>query len=272
MSNKKSKVVLVDWGVLLFRAIFVWRMNRAIPMSYTALNIMLSCLADVGVTLDDLVVIAVDGRDSWRKKIDSNYKANRKEFREGFVDVDWENKFAESAALLDNIEGATPFYTIQISHLEADDIIATAVRYYQPQECVIISSDKDYEQLAAYKHVKIYSERSHHYKIIANPYKILAQKIRKEPADNLTTEVTNEEEYKKRELVVSLLSLPPNIEQEVHAALKTITGTKTFEIDTLCYHSLVDRLRTLFESEPRVKYGKEKKVKRKRRVKKQEAR
>lgn len=251
---KKPKVVLIDWGVFLFRAVYASRMNKAVPPTYTALSMIIGCLKLVGLDPDDLVIVAVDGRNSWRKDVDPEYKANRKDIRDKATDIDWSAQFLQFDALIDNLKQATPFYPIRIHRLEADDIIAVAVRYFKDRECIIISCDSDYEQLIAYPNVKVFSDRSKKYKHVPNPYKTLAKKMEKEVSDNLTSPIVTEEDYKRREKIVSLLELPAEVEEAARLQLVQVTGEKEYNLLALKFGGIRKRFMDIYNSKNIVSY------------------
>ena len=76
-----SKLVIVDWGNVIHKAIFAFRNNSQVPVSYTILRMIIGYLKRIGVTLEDKIICAED-YGSWRKDIDKNYKAQRKDYRE----------------------------------------------------------------------------------------------------------------------------------------------------------------------------------------------
>lgn len=262
----KEKIIFIDWGIFLFRAIFAWRNNKEIPATYTCLNIILSHLKKIGISPLDKIIIAVDSKEgSWRKEILKEYKANRKEFRESFTDIDWEKMYADFKDLLSNLNESTPFNIIEISKLEADDIIAVGCQYFKDNECIIVSYDKDYEQLLVYDNVKIFSPhpmaRKCPYKILSldrekekqKAYSILASKINKETSDNLNTQVTNETEFDNRNLTINLLELPNFVKETVENILKNMSY-KNYQLENLKYKTLQDRFMQIYNSDKIISY------------------
>jgi 5'-3' exonuclease len=217
----------------MFKSIFVWEKNRAIPPTYTTLSMILACLKAIGCHPDDLIILALDSpKGSWRRDIDSAYKANRKENREKH-DIDWDLAFSLFKDFIRQLEVSTPFVKIEIDRLEADDIISAGCRFYKDREVIIISSDSDYEQLAEYSHVKILTPKNKHYKIIKNPSSILAKKIKKETTDNLVSEILTEEDYIRREKIVTLLNLPEDVENKVIEILSRTEQNPQYDLDKL---------------------------------------
>jgi len=226
---------------------------------------IVSCLKKVGVTPNTKIIIAVDSKKgNWRKQLDPNYKSNRKEAREKH-DFDWNLWFRKYSYLVNNIEESTPFYTVEIENLEADDIIAVGCKLYKENECVVISSDQDYEQLVALGNVKIFSPVTKQYKNVKNPYAILSKKIEKEVSDNLITPISNEEEYNVRNTLVNLIDLPEWVNTLVTEKL-SILPEKDFDTNLLLFKSMREKVKQIYNSNNIVDY--EKSINRKKRRKK----
>jgi hypothetical protein len=230
----------------MFRAIYGWKNNQAIPPTYICLVSIISNLKRVGLTPNDRVIIAVDSpKGSWRKEIDSNYKANRKEKREK-EDINWKEVFSAFSTLIEQLETCTPFHVIIIDKMEADDIIAYGCKKIKNSDHVIISTDSDYEQLYIFPNVKIFSPKSKKYKIVKNPYSLLLQKIKKETADNLISPILSKEDYEKRKKIVSLIKLPEEIEQIISPHLEFLPD-KDWDIDNLPFETLRERFINIYD-------------------------
>jgi hypothetical protein len=100
--------------------------------------------------------------------------------------------------------------------------MAYATKYFPDKEVVLVTYDKDMEQLMARPNVKIFSPLSKKYKVDINPCKVLAEKIVQEKSDNLTNPVLNEEDYDRRNLLVNLLELPEFIEQKLEPRFRNL--------------------------------------------------
>jgi hypothetical protein len=218
----KGKIIILDWGIFLFRGIFSWRMNREIPVEYTVCNMLLANLLKVGVNPEDTIMLATDFGRSWRKDFDVQYKADRKEKREAFHDINWDIMFEKMNNLLVKLDVATNWHVLKEERIECDDWMAYATKYFPDKEIVLVTYDKDMEMLLARPNVKIFSPLSKKYKIGINPHKVLAEKIEIEKSDNLTNPVLNEEDYDRRNLLVNLLELPEFIEQKLEPRFKNL--------------------------------------------------
>lgn len=255
LMENKSKVILIDAGYLIHKSIY--QRNRMlmikqnlldegkeleaskifiVPSTYTFMVSMISSLKKIGVDKDDKVIIAVDGRHNWRKDFDKNYKATRSDARAKATFVNWTKEFERMNGLLELINSSTPFFIVKAEGLEADDWISEACRFYKGRGVIIISVDSDFDQLLTYDNVKIFSN---HPKRKNNPYKILSldrekerklaykslmRKVRKETADNLISEVANEQDYDTRLKLVTLLSLPTFVSTKIRNVLKNLDG------------------------------------------------
>ena len=282
----KQKVICLDWGILSHRGIFAYNAGLkrkednpnevVMPSTYNTLAMMFSALRRIGVDadVDDQVLICVDSyTGNWRKKVDPSYKGGRKEAREKAL-VNWKEEFAKMNDLLEKLDVGTPFHIIKIQDLECDDIIAETCRYFKDKEVVIVSYDKDFEQLLSLDNVKIFSThpsaKKKPYKIlnldrekeIALAFKSLATKIEKEASDNLVTENITERDFDIREMIVSLLSLPEFVKSPIIEELKKIENTeKEFDASVLPYNKIMkDRFYSIFKEDKIITYEKCRKI------------
>jgi len=237
----------------MFRAIFASYKNTQskIPATYTTMSMILACLKELKASADDKIIIAIDSKKgSWRKEYDKDYKSNRKAKRQEF-DIDWDYWFKQYNNLKENLRENTTFYIAEVDKLEADDIIAYAVRYYKPSPCVIVSTDSDYEQLACYDNVKVFSPVSKKFKVVKNPYGLLAKKIEIERTDNLMSPVLTEADYNLRKMLVDLTTLPEFVEEKVKKELDNLQNNDIINYDRLKFQSLHKRFIQLFDKPKR---------------------
>jgi 5'-3' exonuclease len=107
------------------------------------------------------VVIACDGKNSWRKRLFPLYKANRKKDREA-SDFDWPKIYEVLNKIRDELRDYFPYVVIHFEGAEADDLIGTLVMKYGQQlntndeKLIIVSGDKDFIQLHQYANVVQY--------------------------------------------------------------------------------------------------------------------
>lgn len=102
------------------------------------------------------VIIAVDGKNYWRKKIFEDYKAHRKDKRDKDV-FPWGKYYDYMDEFTADIKKSFPFKIIRINWVEADDIIGVLSRMLPAKgSSVIVTSDKDYVQLLKHDGVSLY--------------------------------------------------------------------------------------------------------------------
>ena len=103
------------------------------------------------------MVLCSDAGDPWRRDIFPHYKYSRKKGREE-SSFDWDNIFNIITNIKNEIKENFPYVVMYEAKCEADDIIATLVKYYhQHEDIMIVSGDKDFIQLQQYKNVKQYA-------------------------------------------------------------------------------------------------------------------
>ncbi|MHA1789173.1 MAG: hypothetical protein ACTSXT_08095 [Candidatus Helarchaeota archaeon] len=232
----KSKIIVIDCGVLTHKAIFSYgSVQKKImegkipektflpPVSYTFFQMLIGSLKRIGVDKEDIIILAQDKTNSWRKFFYSEYKAQRKDFRDSHEHIDWDKHYTNIDKLLNQIDEATNWHIVWLPNcwngadlflskegqkllneadvqknfdrmygIEADDIIAVASKYYFDREVIFISIDADLDQLSIRENTKFFTLTQKYrggtgvYKIIDNGYKILAKKIEKgDISDNI---------------------------------------------------------------------------------------
>jgi hypothetical protein len=130
------------------------------------------------------------------------------------------------------------------------------VRANQDKEIIIISADSDFEQLFYFKNVKIYSPHAKikNFKVpLKDPLAFLCKKIEREAADDLTSKITTQKEYEDRKLIVTLLTLPEEVDKKVKRELTKIYQ-KRFDFEKLGYPSLHHRIKTLYKQDKKLDY------------------
>ena len=103
------------------------------------------------------MVVCNDGNDYWRKKFFPYYKQNRRKQQEAKKE-EWKEVFKILDKIRDEIKEYFPYPSIRIQGAEADDIIYVLSKaYHQSQRILILSNDKDFQQLQIFSNVKQYS-------------------------------------------------------------------------------------------------------------------
>ena len=109
------------------------------------------------------MVICTDYLSSWRKVAFPFYKAHRKVQREKQQKeggMDWKALFEIIARITDELKTHFPYKVIQIPHAEGDDVIAVLAKHANnclKEPSLIVSSDKDFNQLYKYKKIRQFS-------------------------------------------------------------------------------------------------------------------
>ena len=101
----------------------------------------------IGTKFNELPVLALDSRVGyWRRDVFPHYKASRKKGRDS-SSFDYDKFFANLNIITEEFKHFMPFVVLQIDKIEADDIIAVLSRYVRSENHIILSEDKDLQQL-----------------------------------------------------------------------------------------------------------------------------
>jgi len=145
-----KQYILVDAANMFFRARHVVRGEDAetkVGMSY---HIMFNSINKVWRDFKGShVVVCLEGR-SWRKDVDTSYKANRTAARMALSpkEAEEEKLFWQAFdELKDYLMSKSNCTVLQHPRCEADDFIARFIQNHPEDEHVIVSSDSDFYQL-----------------------------------------------------------------------------------------------------------------------------
>lgn len=156
-------------------------------------HMILNCLRSYNLKYRkeyETMIIATDST-SWRKEYFPYYKANRKKAREQ-SQHDWENIFEIMNKIRDEIKEFTPYPVIHITGAEADDIIASLIKYCHNENCLILSGDKDFKQLHSYR-IKQYDPTRKKWLVVDNPSDFLLEHIiRGDSGDGIPNVLSND--------------------------------------------------------------------------------
>lgn len=133
------------------------------------------------------LVICCDGSDNWRRGYYEYYKANRKTTREK-SEFDWNELFRILHIIRRELDEYFPYKVLHLDGAEADDIISALTIYTsenkvlngvfeEPESILILSSDKDFQQLQKYENVKQYSPLKKKFIKTSNPIHFLKEHI-----------------------------------------------------------------------------------------------
>lgn len=128
------------------------------------------------------LVIACDATSNWRKQFFPYYKANRKKNRQD-SGLDWNEIFRVLNTVREELAEFFPYPTVRVEHAEADDVIATLCHEHGRQlggaPILILSGDKDFQQLQKYANVKQYDPVRKRYIRCNEPQRFLIEHILK---------------------------------------------------------------------------------------------
>ena len=103
------------------------------------------------------IVLCTDAANPWRRDFFPLYKANRKKTREA-DDKDWKLIFDTLHKVKMEIKENFPYKYMYVPECEADDIIAVLVKHApEGEDILIVSGDKDFQQLHKFDNVRQWS-------------------------------------------------------------------------------------------------------------------
>ena len=101
------------------------------------------------------IVLCTDAGNPWRRDFFPLYKAGRKKARDN-DDNDWKLIFDTLHEVKMEIKENFPYKYMYVENCEADDIIAILTKYAE-EDVMIVSGDKDFQQLQKYDYVEQWS-------------------------------------------------------------------------------------------------------------------
>ena len=121
------------------------------------------------------VILAVDDKNCWRKKVYPEYKAHRKDKKDNDI-FPWDEYQIYINSFLEDIKATFPFMVIQVSYSEADDVIGVLAKHI-PSDKVVVTADSDYIQLMSIPKLKLFNPLKDKFVINDNPKMSLMVKI-----------------------------------------------------------------------------------------------
>ena len=207
------------------------------------------------------LVICDDAGDAWRKEVFPYYKASRKKTRET-DGHDWGKIFDAMNKIRKEVRENFPYKVMWVERCEADDIIATLCMNFNVKEKIlIVSSDKDFQQLQRYMNVKQYSPIHKNFIYCENPQNFLKEHIlRGDTSDGIPNVLSDDDTFVvegKRQKPLSQKKLELIIEN-IPEYLR-INYNRNQKLVDLSYipKEYTERILKEYEVEPKVK-GKEK--------------
>ena len=159
--KRSDKIILIDNNQIILSSIFTAAKTAQSEDDYgfirhLVLNTYRKYLSKFRRDYGELV-ICNDSKNVWRKDFFPQYKKNRSE-RQKKSKFDWGKIFNELHTIREEMKDVFPYRFVQVERAEADDIIAViAKNFHHKEKIMIVSSDKDFQQLQRYPNVEQYS-------------------------------------------------------------------------------------------------------------------
>jgi len=123
------------------------------------------------------LVICHDATGCWRKDFFPEYKQNRKK-QQKKSPYDWNEIHSIMDVIREEVKSVFPYKNIRIHKTEADDVIAVLCKnYHSTEKIIIISSDKDFQQLQIFPNIKQYSPIQKKFIDCQNPKQFLLDHV-----------------------------------------------------------------------------------------------
>ena len=138
------------------------------------------------------ITLCTDAPHTWRKTFYPLYKANRKKGRDA-SDLDWGMLFSTLDKVKQEIKENFPYRYMYVEACEADDIIAILVKHAK-EPVMIVSGDKDFQQLHKYDYVKQWSPNLNKLINCEDPDTVLKEHIlRGDKSDGIPNILSNDD-------------------------------------------------------------------------------
>ena len=144
------------------------------------------------------VVIACDNKHYWRKSAYPGYKFKRKRDREE-SGIDWHLIFDALYKIKQEIAETFPYKVMDVPFAEADDVIGVLTKEFSDQERIlIISGDKDFQQLQRFHGVQQFSPNLKRFIVCQNPLMFLQEHcIRGDDGDSIPNYLSPDDTFTK---------------------------------------------------------------------------
>ena len=137
------------------------------------------------------MVLCTDAANPWRRDFYPNYKANRKKARDN-DDMDWTLIFDTLHKVKMEIKENFPYRYMYVENAEADDIIAVLCKTTD-EKVLIVSGDKDFQQLHKYDYVQQWSPNLNKFVVQDRPEEFLKEHtLRGDKSDGIPNILSND--------------------------------------------------------------------------------
>lgn len=173
-------MILIDNNQVLLGSLFALTKGDASQFSedllrHTVLNIYRTYrqkFKDCGE-----IVLCHEGGKCWRNTVFPQYKQNRVKAKAS-SEVDWKQIYGMIDGIREEIRDVFPYRHMRVTGAEADDVIATLTKHFSlTEQVVIVSSDKDFQQLQIYPNVRQWSPVTKGFVVCKNPTEFLIDHI-----------------------------------------------------------------------------------------------
>lgn len=138
------------------------------------------------------MVLCTDAANPWRRDFYPHYKAGRKKARDN-DDMDWGLIFDTLHKVKMEIKENFPYRYMYVENAEADDIIAVLCRTTN-EKVLIVSGDKDFQQLHKYDYVKQWSPNLNKFVVQDRPQEFLKEHtLRGDKSDGIPNILSNDD-------------------------------------------------------------------------------
>jgi 5'-3' exonuclease len=183
------------------------------------------------------LVLCYDSKHYWRRKEFPHYKGTRKKDREK-SNLDWHEIFEVLNKIRDEIREHLPYKVVEVDGAEADDIIATLVKdqglanirlqnnMQPPSKVLILSGDKDFQQLQKYRFVDQYNPIQKKFVQCEDPKMYIAEHILKgDRSDGIPNFLSDDDTFVagKRQRPMSKIKLARWVDQSPEMFTDDIT-------------------------------------------------
>jgi hypothetical protein len=173
-------MILVDFNLIAIMSLTSWcRKNpNAVLKVDEAASVIVYNLEDYRARFASFgkMVLACDSRSYWRQKYFPHYKYRRKQDRQKpkTTNEDWD----VFHAAMDDVKARGPYHVVEVDGAEGDDVIAVLTHKFSPKEDVLIlSSDRDFQQLQTHPKVRQYDPQKNVWVDNLDPILTLRQHI-----------------------------------------------------------------------------------------------
>lgn len=153
-------MILIDLSNIFYRSLFGMEKQRENDIEKTGIpsfeintqTLAQSMLKEIRYREDELsdkygrIILCADSRTNWRNNYFQYYKQSRKDSKAN-DGKDWTSLFNMFENVKNLIAENTYYVMLEVDDLEADDIIALCCKYNTKDKIVIVSLDKDLNQL-----------------------------------------------------------------------------------------------------------------------------